>query len=388
MDTPAISGQELDPQRQKRAKEYAWLRRRLLLVDLTLGGLYALAYLLSGLSVQLRSTLALLSPEPAIGVALFFVFFALGYGLLRTPLDYYGGFVLPHRYQLSTQSRRGWLSDQIKGAGLSLMLGGTLVEVVYLLLQRSPELWWLWTGLFWLFFSVVLTNLSPLLILPLFYKLTPLADEELARRLQELAERAGTKVRGVFSIDLSRRSVTANAALLGLGNTRRIVLGDTLYRHYSADEIEVVLAHELAHHVHGDIPRGIAVQSALTLAALYLAHLALRWGVSAFGFQSVADMASIPWLALVMGGAMLVSTPLVNAYSRARERAADEYALRTTGRPGAFISAMTKLANQNLADADPEPWVEMLLYSHPPIRKRLELGHRFQQAPAEASGRR
>jgi STE24 endopeptidase len=225
-----------------------------------------------------------------------------------------------------------------------------------------------------LVFDVLLSNLAPVLIFPIFNKYTPLGEEhaDLADRLIRLAERAGTRVRGVYQFDLSKRTKAANAALTGLGNTRRIILGDTLINEFTPAEIETVLAHELGHHVHKDIPLGIAVSTVMTLVGLYLASLALDWGVSYFGFSGPGDIAALPLFALVMGAYGLVTMPLGNAFSRWRERRADEYALKMTGDGPAFASALSRLANQNLADADPEPWVEVLLYSHPALGKRIK----------------
>jgi STE24 endopeptidase len=189
-------------------------------------------------------------------------------------------------------------------------------------------------------------------------------------------------VSGVFRFDMSRRTKAANAALAGLGGTRRIILGDTLLNEFSADEVEAVIAHELGHHVHRDIPLGILVSSGLTLAGLYLASLALDRGAAFFGFAGPADIAALPLFALTLGLFGVLSLPLNNAYSRWRERRADAYALDATRKPQAFADAMTRLANQNLADADPEPWVVWLLYSHPPIRDRVAQASRFRQ-PAE-----
>jgi STE24 endopeptidase len=157
------------------------------------------------------------------------------------------------------------------------------------------------------------------------------------------------------------------------------VSGDTLLDNFTADEIETVLAHELGHHVHGDLGKGILVQSIVTLGGLWLAGLALRWGVAAFGFQGVADVAALPWLLLVLGAFGLLMMPLNNAYSRWRERLADRYALETTRKPRAFAAAMTRLANQNLSEADPEQWVEVLLYSHPAIGRRVAMAQEFAQ---------
>jgi STE24 endopeptidase len=367
----------LDPERQKKAKEYARIRRRLMLVDLALGGVYALVWLLSGASAWLRDLFLGLTENQLLLVALYVLVFGGIYTLLGAPLSYYRGFVLPHRYGLSTQTFRAWLWDQVKGAAIGGTLGLILIEVMYALLRVSPDWWWLWTAMVMLLFTVVLSNLAPVLIFPLFYKFTPLENEDLVERLTRLAERAGARVRGVYRFDMSSKTVEANAAVVGLGNTRRIILGDTLLDNFSADEIETVLAHELGHHVHGDMGKGILVQSALTLGGLWLANLALQWGVTAFGFESVADVAAMPWLALVLGAFGLITTPLSNAYSRWRERLADRYALETTRQPQAFATAMTRLADQNLADADPERWVEVLLHSHPAISRRVAMAEEF-----------
>jgi STE24 endopeptidase len=189
----------------------------------------------------------------------------------------------------------------------------------------------------------------------------------------KLAEEAGTRVRGVFKFDMSRRTKAANAALTGLGNTRRILLGDTLLDEFSSDEIETVMAHELAHHVNKDIPTGILIESIITLAGLYLASLGLKWGTIALNLDGPSDVAAMPLFFMVLGVYGLVTMPFTNAFSRWRERRADEYALRVTGKGEAYASALVRLADQNLADADPQPWVEFLLYSHPALSKRIAM---------------
>jgi len=365
----------LDPERQKQAKVYARIRRRLFLVDIAIDSVYGLAWLIFGWAAGLKATLLDLTTDDWLLVSAFGAVFGGVYLLINLPLAYTSGFVLPHRFQLSTQTLKGWIGDQVKAVLLAAILGGFILEIVYAVLRASPESWWLWAGALSLLFNVVLANLAPVLIAPLFYKFIPLGDEhaDLAQRLIRLAERAHTRVRGVFKFDMSRRTKAANAALMGLGNTRRIVLGDTLLNEFTPDEIETVLAHELGHHVNQDIPVGILLESVLTLGGLYLASLGLKWGAATFGFAGPADIAALPVLALVMGAYSLVTMPLGNAYSRWRERRADAYALRATGNGAAYASALTRLANQNLADADPEPWVEFLLYSHPALSRRIAM---------------
>jgi STE24 endopeptidase len=251
---------------------------------------------------------------------------------------------------------------------------------VYWLLRATGPAWWLWAAGGYVLFAVVLVNLAPVLIMPLFNQYVPLGEEhaELAARLTALAARAGTRVSGVFRFDMSRRTKAANAALTGLGHTRRIILGDTLLDEFSVDEVETVIAHELGHHVHRDIPVGILVGALITLAGLGLASRALNWGTAALGFDGAADIAALPLFALTLGVFGLALMPLTNAYSRWRERLADGYALEATHKPEAFASAFVRLANQNLGDADPEPWAVFLFATHPPIRERVEAARRFR----------
>jgi STE24 endopeptidase len=372
-----LTPRDIDRERQKEAKAFARLRHRLLLVEMGLGGAFAVVVLGGGLAYQLRDWLAAITNQPQLLVGSYALLLLLAYGVVTAPVEYYGGFRLPHRYGLSKQTLRAWLVDEVKSALLGLAVGLVVVEVIYHLLGRLPNLWWLVSGLFLLGLSVLLTGLAPLIVVPLFYKLTPLADEELVGRLTRLAERARTRVRGVFTIDLSSKSTAANAMLLGLGGSRRIVLGDTLYDDYSPDEIEVILAHELGHQARHDIWWGLGFQSVVTLLGLYAAHLALGWGVAAMGLAGLDDVAGMPLLAVVMGAVGLATVPLGNAFSRWREGMADEYALRLTGKPEAFVSLMVRLANQNLADVEPEWWVELLLHSHPAIGKRIRRGESF-----------
>ena len=383
---------EVDPERQQRAREYARIKHRLLLIDLGLAAAFLLVLLGTGLSTGLRDALAGTGTWQPIAhwaplqVALYFCILLLVYQVLDAPLSYYSGFVLPHRYQLSHQSLRSWLADLAKGLVLGLIFELVAVEVLYLLLAVQPTVWWLWAAGAMLLVSVVLANLAPVLILPLFYKLTPLQDEELTRRLLALAEQAHTRVRGVFTMNMSQKTSAANAALMGLGNTRRIVLGDTLLGVYTVDEIEVVLAHELGHHVHRDLWKLILTQTILTLGGLYLVNLGLHWAVeSAHLYPALTDVAAMPLVGVALGLFGLVTMPISNGLSRLIESQADEYALQTTRKTDAFTNAMTRLANQNLSELDPGPVIEFLLYDHPAVSKRLKHAERFKAAH-DASG--
>jgi STE24 endopeptidase len=362
-----------DPERQTQAQRYARLRRRLIPISLGLGLAWALGWLVSGISVALRQALTDLGMGRALVITLYVGVFGVGYATLDLPLSYYGGFVLPHRFGLSNQTRGAWILDELKSGLIGGVLGLVLIQVMYVCLTIWPDRWWLPVGIVYLFFGVVLAAVAPVLIAPLFFKFTPLGEEHqaLADRLMALAKKAGTRVRGVYRFDMSRRTKAANAALMGLGRSRRIVLGDTLLDGFTADEIETILAHELAHQVHRDIALGMVIQSAITLFGLWLASLALQWGVDFFGLDGVDDIAGLPWLALVAGAFGLVTMPLVNGWSRWRERMADRYAVQATGKPLAYASALVRLTDQNLGELEPPRWVEIFLYSHPPLGERI-----------------
>ncbi len=364
----------LDPERQQKAKEYARLRRRLWLVGLLFSLLYAVLWIVSGWGVALRAWLEGFTTNQWLIVPAFVVFFGGIFFLLNLPLTFYEGFILPHRYEISTQRLKDWILDQLKSLMLSALIGLPLLELLYLALRVTGDAWWIWAAVGMFFFTVLMVNLGPVLILPLFNKFVPLEAEhaDLAQRLTQLAEKAGTRVRGVFKFDMSRRTKAANAALTGIGNTRRIVLGDTLINEFTADEIETVLAHELGHHVHRDVPLLIAFGALVTGVGFYLVSVAMEGIVSMFGFQGAWDVAAFPALMLVFDLYSLFTMPLQNAFSRWRERLADEYALTMTGKPQAFASALTRLANQNLSEVDPERWVVWLFYSHPPLKERIE----------------
>jgi STE24 endopeptidase len=374
---------ELDVERQQQARKYARIRRKLMLVNLVIAAVSIAIVLGTGMDKWLRNQLHALSWQPVAGwfpvqILIYFLILVLAYQLITSPLAYYSGFVLPHRFGLSTMTLRGWLADLFKGMALSLILEAFVIELIYALLALQPETWWLEVGLILLFFSVVMANLAPILIFPIFYKFTPLPEGELTQRLMALAQRAKTKVRGVFSMQLSSKTTAANAALMGLGNTRRIVVGDTMLDRYTPDEIEVVLAHELGHHMHRDIWKLIISQAVLTLGGLYIANLVLHWIVETqHAYLALTDAATMPLLFLLTGVFSLIVMPIGNTYSRLIEYQADEYALQMTQNVAAFKSAMTRLANQNLAEVEPSPIFEFLFHDHPSIGKRLKHADEF-----------
>jgi STE24 endopeptidase len=370
----------LDPEKQRQAKEYSRIKRRLWLVDTLFSATYALAWLFLGWSTAVRTWLGTITNNDWLLVAFYIFIFGGIYAALSLPLGYYSGFILPHRYGQSNQSLKDWIVDQLKGLAIGAPLGLIMLELLYLALRLTGNTWWLWVAGGLLLFNVLLSNLAPVLIMPLFNKYVPLGDEhqELQERLLTLAKNANTKIKGVFKFDMSKRTNAANAALTGIGNTRRIILGDTLINEFTVDEIETVLAHELGHHVHKDIPFLIAFGTLSTTLSLFIASLALNAAVSFFSFTSPADIAAFPALMLILSAYGLLTSPIDNAISRWRENMADDYALSSTKKGEAFASAFTRLANQNLGEIDPEKWVVFMFYSHPPLGERIEKARRYQ----------
>lgn len=379
------SGQRIDTERQRQAREYARIRRRLSLSSTTIFWLCGALFVSLQGDIWWRdqvqgaaTSFPLLNWQPLpnwypLQILVYFLLAMIIIQIITLPLSYYLGFILPHRYQLSVMSRGAWIADYLKGHGLGLAFQIIMISLIYALLAFQPQSWWLWVAIFVLLYSVVIANLAPVLLFPLFYKFTPMPDGDLKDRLLKLAAKASTRVRGVYTMELSRKTTAANAALMGLGNTRRIVVGDTLLDRYTPDEIEAVLAHELGHHVHNDLWKFIVSGSILTLAGLFLGNLALHLVVDSWHhYYALSDPATLPLLALLSGLYGLITTPLNNLISRRAEYQADEYALQSTGKIAAFKSMMARLADQNLAEVEPSPLIEMLFHSHPSPARRLK----------------
>lgn len=365
--------------RQPEARRYARIRRRLWLAQALLFLGYSLAWLLTGLARWTGDRLARALPFPldAVGMA---VGFGGGWALLSLPLDFYAGFLLPHRFGLSTQTRKGWFGDRLKAWGVGAALGLPWIAGLYLAFRRWPTTWWLPVGALWIAFAVLLTQLAPVLLAPLFYRFRPLQDPELIARLTRLADRAGVRIRGVFTVDMSRRTRAANAGLMGLGATRRIVVGDTMLHGYTPDEIEAILAHELAHHLHRDIPLGLAFESLLNGIGFFAGAQALPPILRALNLPGLDHPSSLPALALAAFLFSLAVMIPANAWSRWREWKADQAAIRLCGRPEALASALRKLGEQNLAELDPEPWVEWIFSTHPALGKRIRAAEAMAQS--------
>ena len=346
------------------------------LTAVMLGGL-----LISGVSVALADVARLVAHTRAdsspLAVAVYVVILGALHEALALPLAFHRGFFLDRRYGLSSEPMGGWLRDHVKAIGLGLVLAIAGAEIVSFALRVSLSWWWLLSAAAFIIAMGLMAKIAPIVLLPLFYTFTPLDRKSLGARLVSLSQRAGVPALGVYEWALGEKTRRANAALVGTGRTRRIIVSDTLLAEYSDDEIEVILAHEIGHHVHRDILVALIAESALLVVAFYVAAAALAaWGPR-LGLRSANDMAALPLLLLAGGATTVVATPVVNALSRWNERRADRYALKLTQQPAAFISAMKRLGTQNLAEERPSWAVLWLFHTHPPIEQRIKAAQSF-----------
>jgi STE24 endopeptidase len=356
--------------RRAQAASLAATRRRLFVVDTIVGVVAPWALWASGLSAWLWGSLQSASVWLALPLHLGVLMLLLA--LIATPLLFYGGFVVAHRYGLSTQTFGGWVADWLKSTVLALVLTTAAATLFYVTFWAAPPLWWL---LFWLEAMaalIALTFVAPYVVLPLFFKPKPVEDPGVVMMIEDLVRQAGTAVAGVSQLDFSRRTHEANAAVIGFGTSRRVVLGDTLLDSFTASEIKAVVAHELGHHIHRDVPKLLAVQAVVLAIGLGVAAVVGEPLLRLFGPASLGDPAAYPLLALGVSVFGLVCLPAVNAIGRAVEADADEYAIKLVGDGRPLAAAMRRLADQNLAEERPPRWAEILIYTHPPIWRRVE----------------
>lgn len=363
---------------EDRASRYHRQRRRATILSLLLTAALLVALVISGASIALRDWAESLGGSPADGLSGYLIACALFASVLFAleevlgfPLAAYRGYALEHRYGLSREAFRDWCRDHAKAAAIGLAFTVVAALAVYTAIHMTPRWWWLVAAILATLAAIVFTNILPTVVLPVFYRLEPLDRPELAGRLIALARAQGVEALGVYVWELAKTR-KANAALVGLGSTRRILLSDTLLAEYSEDEIEVILAHELAHHVHRDLWKAIAIEAAIALMAGWCADFTRRLIGPVLGFSGPQDLAALPLHLFGAGVVSVAAVPFVNALSRHNERRADRFAVELTRRPAAFISAMRRLGAQNLAESRPSAITRLIFYTHPPVEERIE----------------
>ena len=363
-----------------KAKEYQIIRRRLSLFQLVLTPALLGILIASGWTFGMRqNAVGLAGAHEAGVVAVYFFLFSLFFLIFDLPLAFYSGFVLEHQFGLSNQSFGQWLLDLEKKTLLSFTLSLALLECLYLIIRVDHAHWWVWAWAAYAFVSYVLGKVFPVLIVPLFYKYGRLEDKELEAKVLKLAARFDMPVGNVYALNLSKTTKKANAAFMGIGRTKRVVLSDTLIRNFTHSEVEVVVVHELGHYKHCDVWRLLAFGLVVSLLAFAAGFGGMNALAPSLSLNSSADVAGLPLLFLIFYAVHLVLMPGMNGYSRRRERAADIFALKALETREVFIACMNKLGEQNLADPEPPAWYEWFFYDHPSIAKRIEMAKKWKK---------
>ena len=356
----------------EKAKAYNRKKYFVILFHLALQLVLLLSFILSGATFVFKKWTEAASPHFYAQTGIYYTLFFFYFWIFDLGFSFYSGFWLEHQYQLSNQNFLSWVFEQLKKTILSLALSVVLVLGLYALIRHFPQSWWIAAWLAFAGASYLLGQLFPVLILPLFYRYSRVEDNALKERIFKLVNRFKLPLENVYSLNLSKTTKKANAMFAGLGRTKRLVLADTLLQNFTADEIESVVAHELGHFKHHDIWYHLGFNFAASLMGFALAFKLLLILSPRLGYAGARDLAAFPLLYLIFFLFGILLTPLSNAYSRWREREADQFALKAVGKTG-FIPAMEKLARLNLSDPRPHPVIVWWFYTHPPIEKRIQM---------------
>lgn len=324
-----------------------------------------------GYSVLLQNYIQNFTENSYLAFLIFVFTIGIFSSILFMPINIYTGFYLEHKYKLSNQNFYKYFIEIVKSMLVGLAIGIPILLLFFFVLNQFGDLWWVVFASAMFLISVVLSQIFPILILPIFYKILPLDDDELKTRISNLAKGAGIKVENVFTFDMSKNTKKANAAFTGLGKTKRIILGDTLLNNYSKDEIETVIAHELGHYKHKHIIKNILFGTVSSFLTFFIISILYKNSLSWFDFKSITQIAALPLLSLWAMIIGLIQSPIGNILSRKYEYEADRYAIESTLKPESFISTLNKLTDQNLGDREPHPFVEWFFYSHPSIKNRI-----------------
>lgn len=371
--------QVIDQEKQRQAKEYQKKKAIFKLVGSAVFLTYFSILIFSDLSLTIKGKILQFTNSEWQVIAIYIFSVLTAYDLISLPLEFYTSYTFEHKYHFCTQAVGNWFKDYLKSYILSMGFAIPIVEGIYWAIRAFPTIWYLIVSVFAILLIIFLGYLSPILLTPLFFKLKKIEENnELAQRLRKMCKKVNTKVKGVYEINFSSKTTKANAYLAGLGNTRRIVIADNLLDNFTVDEAEVVFAHELGHHIHRDILKLTFWSGLMCLGGFYFVSIILE-KVSLYFRYGISDIVNFPILALSMSILLFLFGLPFNFYSRKREKAADEFALKTTGKVDAFITSMAKFTNRDLADAHPHPFIEFLLYTHPSISKRINYAQEFKK---------
>ncbi|KPK63802.1 hypothetical protein AMJ83_04930 [candidate division WOR_3 bacterium SM23_42] len=362
----------IDKDRQKIARRYRNDNLKVSALSLVVSAVFLIILIHFNISKQFVEFVSLNMSSGILLVMIYYSALFCVYSLLTLPFSYIEGYLIEHKYGFSTQRLRDWFKDWLKSFFVAYIIGLIVLEVIYLIIPLAPTLWWLWLALIMVGFSVVLANVFPVLILPLFYKSMPLEDNDLKQRIADLCERARLHIKGIYSIDLSSKTTKANAAVVGLGNTKRILLGDTMLAKFQTDETLSAVAHEVTHYQEHHVWWLILWQALITIIMFYVFFLIQPSAYKFFGFELASEIAAFPLFVLLFALLSYFLRPLSSALSRYYERRADKGALQLTDNPDAFIRLIAKFCNEQLTIAYPNAMIEWYKYTHPSPGRRIE----------------
>lgn len=355
----------------EKSKTYNRIKLTVHIINLILGFIYILILILTPLSKLIEEKVYLITSNDYIAFLLFVAVIGIISSIYSFPLDFYSSFIIEHKFGLSNQKLVDWLVEEIKSFLVSSLIILPL-GLIFFYLLKNYELWWLILALVVFFFSILLARIAPTLIFPIFYKFTPLDNENLKTKLTEICQKFGINFEGIYVFNLSKNTKKANAGFTGILKSKRIILSDTLIENFTDDEIVTVFAHELGHYKKKHIVKNILIGFVTTIITFFLANQIYLHLISIMNFKSVYQLTALPLLFLVLSIFSLLLMPLLNMISRKFEYEADEFAVKSTGDKQSFISSLQKLSKINLADENPNPVVEFIFYSHPSIKKRIE----------------
>lgn len=361
----------------EKSRRYHKVKYIFFFISLFLDIFFLLVFFLSGLSFKLSHFAAQTFSSNLSANGFYLLTLSAVLYMVHFPLNFFIEFIWEHKFQLSQQSFKGWLLEDFKKNILGFIIFLTLAEAIYIFLGRFPNFWWLWAGCFWLMVSFVLAKLTPHVIIPLFYKYSSIDNEELKKRILKLFYQCQVPLKDVYAINFFKKTKKANAFFCGVGENRRVVLSDTLLEKFSIPEIEAVVAHELGHYKHRDIVKLLVVNAAVVLIGFYMTHVFLYHALSFFGLTRLDDISFFPMIVFVFMILGLLITPFLNAYSRCLEREADRFSLQLIPNKEDFISMMEKLAMMNLAERQPNKFVELFFYDHPSVEQRIQFAQNF-----------
>jgi STE24 endopeptidase len=358
-------------------KHYNKIKLRLSIIDLVLDLLLVTGLAFSGISIVIAD-LASITGNMYGDFLVFVMFIGLCFSLIGLPFEFYGSYIIEHRFGLSNQTILKWIWERLKSTFIGLLIGVPISIVFYFLILKMGDKWWIYFSCFIFIISVFLARVAPVIIFPLFYKFTKLEDDELKDRLEKILAEVKIDIKGIFRFNLSKDTKKANAGFTGLGKTKRIILSDTLLEKFTPEEIAVVFAHEAGHYKHRHIVKNILFSTVVIFVSFYVCSLLHSFTIKSMGFEHPYELAALPALVFYLTLSGLIMMPVTNFISRRYEFQADEFAVRITSNVDSFISTMEKLAEINLADKEPHPVVEFFLYSHPSIKRRIEFAKTFR----------